>query len=194
MSCLLVNSLKYCNYSAGGVNRILFANSNQITQHYFASGSTSRTIVTSLATANTYTQFFEFSFDKTQTSVIETMDKNENGKLFVKRIEIVFTRMDETKRTVLNQLLNSKLIAIYLDYNERWWIVGEDQPLRVIEWEETSSDIAGVNQYRLVLESSGKYTVRRIDTNYAFALAVAANSGNTQAEEVEEDLGPGGID
>lgn len=168
MGCLITTSFNYCQpYSAGGIRRILIGNYTQINDFYFnQTGDTEQSIVTALSTANTYTGFYEYSFDKTQTSFTDSLNKSENGKLYTKELSVIFTEMSWDKRTSLQQILNSKMIVLMLDYNSNWWIMGEDQSAKAIEYEGRSSSTEGSNEYSVVIRSVGKYPIRRINNTY----------------------------
>lgn len=168
MGCLLNTSFNYCQpYSSGGIRRILIGNYDQITDFYFPqTGDTEQSIVISLKTGATYTGFYEFSFDKTQTSFTDSLSRTENGKLYTKELSAIFTQMSWDKRTALVQLLTSRLIILMLDYNSNWWIMGEDQPSRAVEYEGTSSNTEGSSQYSVTFRSVGKYPIRRINNDY----------------------------
>lgn len=167
MGCLLDTSFSYCEpYSAGGIRRILMTNSSNLIDYYFSiTGDTEYSLINSL-NISFGTVFYEFNFDKTQTSFVEEMDKSGNGKLFTKRLETIFTRMSYDKRSVINKLLNSKLVILIMDYNNNWWIMGEDNPVKAVDYQATTSNTEGTNEYRVTFQTNGKYPIRRINALY----------------------------
>lgn len=162
-------------------------NSSNILNYYFSlTGDTELSLINSLD-VSFGTTFYEFNFDKTQTSFVEEMDKSGNGKLFTKRLETIFTRMSFDKRTVINKLLNSKLVILIMDYNNNWWVMGDDNPVKVVDYQATTSNTEGTNEYRVIFQTNGKYPIRRINALYVdLELTISGGPATEPANPAEE--------
>lgn len=113
-------------YSSPGAERIIFAAAEDVRGYSVVSGDTVTAI--SLAPGRQYHLFDnldDLAYGLTTTST-------KSGKLY--QLDVSFTVAVETgqKNTLFDQLADTELVAVLQDNNFQWWLLGHEQPLRVI--------------------------------------------------------------
>lgn len=123
-ACNTIVGITYsCTNNIAGLKRIWLANYADITGVTASSGN-----VTAMTTA-TATPFKEFQFNRNTSSIKESVVPNiENGTTFnTITLMLVLSKRESSKSNSLTILLDGqpKLVALVLDLNNNYWILGE---------------------------------------------------------------------
>ena len=104
-----------------------------------------------LATGANY--FVEFQFRKNTCSASSEMTVNDNGThYFTNALNMVLAKQDTGKRLNIEAIASGDCTCIYLDGNNRYWVIGSDQPVNMTTATSTTGTAAtDSNQYELVL-------------------------------------------
>ena len=127
MSCAqtIAGIAKDCSPSMGGIKRAWIANQEDVTAVTVTTGK-----VTALTMASSKT-FKEFAFRKGVSSFTSTLNSDPaNGVSYVStEINLVFSKMETTKRTEMAALAVGELYVIVEDMNGVLWFFGYDEPV-----------------------------------------------------------------
>lgn len=166
MSCLINSGINKCkDYSIGGIKRLFITNKSWLNDYYFDLSDTNFSTITNFSMSNS--TWYEFQIVKTFLSTTEELNISGQKKLFKKRLDATFIKLDATKRGVLQSLINFKSVVVILDNNNKWWVLGEDTGCIVQDYVATTSAIDGLSNYKIILKSDSKYQIRNIDSDYA---------------------------
>ena len=97
--------------------------------------------------------FVEFEFRKNTCSATSEMTVNDNGThYFTNALNMVLAKQDTGKRLNIEAIASGDCTCIYLDGNNRYWVIGSDQPVNMTTVSATTGTAAtDSNQYELVL-------------------------------------------
>ena len=128
MPCNLTQNMTIdCKDSIGGLKEVLFIEFDNVTAITEASG-----VVTAI-TVSTGKQFRRYVFPKESSFFTETPNANvQNGTLFYQQeLTIVINKMQANTRNEIQLLAQNRLLAIGLDNNSKYWLLGKERALDV---------------------------------------------------------------
>lgn len=182
--CLVTAGLLRCVYSVGGMNRLILTNWEDINDYYFNTGDTKYTTVSSL-NMDSGTEWYEYTVTKALNNFSEVEQVSENGKLFIQTLDVTFIKLEPEKRDRLVELLNSKLTSVFKDNNSQWIILGEELPLKAINYKAETGTDEGTSNYRVTFECRSKVPARFIDTDYVLDnITLEGSGGGTPPAEL----------
>lgn len=126
MPCNLTQNMPIdCRDSIGGAKEVLFIEFDNVETITEASG-----VVTAITVASGK-QFRRYVVPKETSFFTETPNSNvQNGTLFYQQeLTIVINKMQANTRNELLLLGQNRLIAIVLDKNSKYWLLGRDTAL-----------------------------------------------------------------
>ena len=127
MSCsqTLAGLAKDCQASMGGIKRVLLANRADVASITITSNKVSA------ITMETSKKFYEYNFRAGTSSMSSNYQVNaENGVAYVQTdLQMVFNRMETTKRVEIVAMASADLYAIVEDNNGLYWMLGYDEAL-----------------------------------------------------------------
>jgi len=169
MGCLITSSNKNCNnYTVAGIKRLFMTNSEWIDDFFFDLSDTELTTIDRFQTNNDFVAWYEFSVYRNFTNGFENLNISSQKNLFNKTLDLTFLKLSPTNRFTINQMIKAKPIIVFLDNNDEWWCIGEDQPCKIKEYKAQTSTIDGTSDYRLLFECDSKYPMRAVDSTYAY--------------------------
>lgn len=114
-----------CRDSVGGLREVLFIEFDNVTSVDEVSG-----VVTGIVVASGK-QFRRYVLQKETSSFTETPNANpQNGTIFYQQVlTIVINKMQTNTRNELGILGMARLLAIALDQNDRYWLLGKQNAL-----------------------------------------------------------------
>lgn len=122
MPCALTSNYSIdCKDSLGGIKQVWFANFADVTGVTEASG-----VVTAISKA-TGKKFYSYQLIRNTASLTETpVGSLENGTMFwQQQLTIILNKMQATTRNELQILARATLMAVILDNNGRYWLLGK---------------------------------------------------------------------
>lgn len=127
MACsqTLSGIIKDCAANMGGIVEVLLANKADID---------AITVTSNKVTAITMVsgkKFYRYQFRPGTSSMTSNWQVNqENGVAYVQTdLQMVFNRMETTKRVEVVAMAQGELVAIVKDANGLYWLLGEEEPL-----------------------------------------------------------------
>ena len=140
-----------CSSNMGGIKRVLIANAADVTAITLSSD-----VITAITMAASK-KFYEFYFRPNTSSMTSTWQvNNENGTNYVQTlVQMIFNRLDTTKRASIMALAQADLVAIVEDMNGVFWYLGYDYPLLINAGDATSGTArSDRNGYSITLEDN----------------------------------------
>lgn len=157
-----------CSPNMGGIKRVLFANSEDVTA--VAVTTNKITTITMASTA----KFKEYSLPKYTGNFTTALQKDEAaGNLFYQStLNFSFNRMETTKRMEIAVLAQNDLVAIVEDMNGVYHYFGKDEPLSAIAGDVAMSGTARTdrNGYGIALQDNSKELPYEVDADIIAAL------------------------
>lgn len=147
MSCSLNSGLPLgCRSSIAGIKTVYFANFENVTSVTASAGD----VVTGITMSST-TKFYTFDLRRENAQYSEAITSSiQNGTLFYEGTLNLF--LEKSQTSVRNQIMllaAAKLMAIYLDKNGQYWLVGRtngtDLTAGTIDSGKASADANGYN-------------------------------------------------
>ena len=133
MACpqTLAGIAKDCASSMGGVAEVLLANRDDVTAITITDGKISAITMASAGTPPVSATFKKYAFRPNTSSMTSNWQVNaENGTRYVQTdLQMIFSRMETTKRVEISALALADLVAIVKDCNGKYWYLGYDNPL-----------------------------------------------------------------
>lgn len=165
MSCAQTISgiAKDCSASMGGIKRAWIANQEDV-----ASVTLTTNVVTGL-TMETSKTFKEFAFRKGVSSFTSTLNSDPaNGVSYVStEINLVFSKMDSSKRVEMSALAVGELYVIVEDMNGTLWFFGYDEPVVA----SAGDGVSGVAR----TDRNG-YSITLLDNSKAFPMTATSDA------------------
>jgi len=140
MPCNLTqNMIIDCRDSIGGLKEVLFIEFENVEAITEASG-----VVTAVTVA-TGKQFRRYQVPKETSFWTQTLNSNvQNGSLFYQQeLTVVVNKMQANTRNELSLLAMNRLIAIVLDRNDKYWLLGRENALDATAGEDGSGTATG---------------------------------------------------
>jgi len=161
----------FCNYTVPGINRIWLSTWAKPNAEY---NIDNLDLIVDMA------DYVWYSFDVEDTIVNfnEEMDiSNPNGRYYRQTISLYFERLEWLKRRSVDQLIKVPLIAILEDNNGRYWLVGQDAPLRSTSMINKTGTKNDSNDYSITLAALSKLIAKEVDetfigTNVTYELVI----------------------
>jgi hypothetical protein len=155
MACsqTLAGIARDCAANMGGIKRVLLANRADVA---------SITIGTDKVTAITMEsgkKFYEYNFKPGTSGMTSNWQVNrENGVKYVQTdLQMVFNRMETTKRVEVEAMAQADLYAIVEDNNGLYWLLGLDNPLELSAGDgPTGTARTDRNGYSVTLQDDSK--------------------------------------
>jgi hypothetical protein len=129
MACSLTQGYTLgCRDSVGGIKEIRFIEFALVTGIALSSGNVATGITTSGSA-----KFWKYQLPKQTSQFTETVNPStENGTLFYQQdLQVVLNKMDASLRNELLLLAQNRLIAIVLDRNGAYWMLGRNNGLEL---------------------------------------------------------------
>ena len=167
MSCLLTTNIFGCvDFAVAGIQRLLIANRSLLTKVYYNTNENEFSTVASISP--TTTTWYEFNVNSVATSAEDKLNISLFGKSFTHTFKTTIIGLDYEKRTTIKQLIDSdNLIIVFQDNNDKWWVLGEDKAMRVVEYSsKTGQGVDDNNLYNITIENTTKYKMRAINSTF----------------------------
>lgn len=126
MACNLTQNMTIdCRDSVGGAKEILFIEFDNVTSITEASG-----VVTTITVA-TGKQFRRYQVPKETSFFTEALNSSvPNGTIFYQQeLTVVLNKMQANTRNEIQLLAQNRLLAIVLDLNGKYWLLGKERAL-----------------------------------------------------------------
>ncbi|WP_216689012.1 hypothetical protein [Hymenobacter siberiensis] len=114
-------------------------------------------------------------------SYILTPEATRNGTLYTAEISFTVPIQTTQKNRLFEAMRNTDLVAIVEDKNFRWWLIGVDQPLRMVQQEQKLDN--DTNQYAIKLACRQRDNVKQMTP--AFVSGLTAAMFNTSIDAVD---------
>lgn len=100
-------------------------------------------------------KWVEFQFRKNSSSMDTEMTVNDNGSHFyTNSANLVFAKIDNTKRLALESVASGECTMIILDSNNQYWLIGAENPVSLTTLSgSTGTAVGDSNQYTVALSS-----------------------------------------
>lgn len=167
MSCATIKNVKFdlCQPSIGGISKIYLANVDDVSGFTVSTDSASTLyddgveVITAITMSGS-AKFQEFTVRKNTASFTSTLTVNDNGSSYVSTaLSYVMPRMDAAKRAAMNSLIMAEAVAIVLDCNGKYWMLGDKtNPLtNTAGTGETGTAKSDANQYTVELTAEQSF-------------------------------------
>lgn len=110
---------------------------------------------------NLFTDPDNFKFDV-------KLNRSKAGDLYSVELGFSINLITRDKNTLLENLLNTDAVVMIQDENDRFWLIGDEQPLRVAELGKTID--GDVNQYTLKLEGRQLKMMKEVGQIYIITI------------------------
>lgn len=147
MSCSLNSGQQLgCRESIAGIRTIYLANFENVIQSGITTNASSQ--ITGI-TMSSSTKFYQFDLRRETAQYSEAIQSNiQNGTLYYEGTLAMF--LDKAQTTTRNQiqlLAKAKLMCIFLDKNNQYWLQGQvngaDLTSGTVDWGKASGDANG---------------------------------------------------
>lgn len=116
-----------CDTSIGGVKEVYIGAFGAVTPGTPASG-----LISALTLAGSKLVIFRFRPGSASMEINANID-NDNGSGYVETtLALNFTKMESAKRVQVQALLAGGAMAIVRDNNDKYWLLGYDNPLQAV--------------------------------------------------------------
>lgn len=179
MACLLTDGIAQgCRGNAGGIKRILLANTINVTSYTpAADGATDEGAITAVA-MELGTQFYEFIPNKQSSNYVENVQSSvPNGTVgFEQVLTMIFKKNEASLRNQVLILARAETYAIVEDYNGKYFVLGEANGLELTGGNSDSGTaLADLNGWNVQLGGMESLPAREIfDTDKATTDAIIA--------------------
>ena len=170
MSCLLLTTPQVCSLSAGGVKKILLAPAADVGTLLFTDDNLN--IVTGFQYQSFIAAFWIVLEPTRQQTKLTEAYSDENGPIYDVEISSNLVRIDEDKRGFFEELQSNPVAAVIQDYNDKFWIVGIDAPLRLTAYTAGTDPQGGISQYAFSLSGRSRFRMVELSTTAANGLFV----------------------
>jgi exosome complex RNA-binding protein Rrp4 len=154
MPCSTINGYEIdCRDSVAGIKEIYLAEYNNIASYTESSG-----VCTAISMVGA-TKFFTYQMEKENAEFMDNGTGSvENGTLFyAQELKFTMKKLSAAKRNTVKLLAQNRLVAIVLDQNGLYWILGRHNGLDLLTYSAKSGKAMGdLNGYELTL--TGKET------------------------------------
>lgn len=172
MACNLTQNMTIdCRDNVGGLKEVLFIEFDNVTTMTQASG-----VITAITLASTK-QFRRYVMAKETAFFTETLNTNvQNGTIFYQQeLTIVLNKMQANTRNELLVLAQVRTIAIALDLNGKYWLLGLEQAMDATGGEGGSGTAHGDrNGYTRVFTGMERAMASEVQASIIAALLVPA--------------------
>lgn len=127
IDCLLTQGFGIgCRDNSGGIKKVFLANWEELTYTEDSNG-----VITGLTGNSINFELHEYTLQKNISMLQEnvTMDPNNETVVYAPEVMIVLNKLDTAKRNEIALIAKSLIVAIVLDLNGKYWIVGKDRGL-----------------------------------------------------------------
>jgi len=172
MSCKLTAGIaKGCKDNMGGLRKVWLTNKENIASFTPAIGSTSpldEGIITAITmvTASPEYVFYEFNPNKDSSNWVENIQSNvQNGTIAYEQVlTLMFAKNEAAKRNQVKLLGQAELVAVVLDKNGKYWILGEENGIELSGGNSASGTaMTDMNGWTLTLSGSERHPAREVD-------------------------------
>lgn len=162
-----------CETSMGGIIEVYIANDSEWN---YTEGSTTNTLTVDAVSGTAGAKWYKFTFRKGTSSLNSTLNIDDaNGVNYVSsELQMLFGKMDTTKRVAIAALATSELKAIVKDCNGIYWCLGETEPVTASAGEGNTGTARG---------DSNHYSITLVDNNTSFVKEI-------NKEDFESDVEP----
>lgn len=164
---------KDCASNMGGIVLAMLANKADV-----ASVTLTDNKVSAITMA-TGAKFYKYNFKPNTSNLASTYQvNNENGTTYVQSLlQLVFNRMETSKRVEVSALAQGELVAIVKDANGLYWFLGYDAPLFLNAGDgQTGTARADRNGYSITLEDDSR--------EMPYEVNVGSGSGQVNLEDI----------
>ena len=114
-------------------------------------------------------KWVEFSFRKNTCSMNTEMTTNDNGSFyFTNGCDMVFSRIENSKRLSIESLAAGECTMIVVDNNNNTWLIGSENPVSLSSLSATTgTSISDNNQYTVTLSAQEAHMPILIDKEQA---------------------------
>lgn len=137
-----------CNTNRGGIKEVYIANYDDVASLTESNGAiTGITMVTSKV-------FYKYAFRPQTAELTHTAQvNNENGVSYIEStLNLVFAKMETSKRLEMNALALGDLVVIVKDNNGKLWYLGHDNPVKATGGDSGTGKAYGdSNRYGITL-------------------------------------------
>lgn len=173
MACNLTQNMTLdCTDGIGGAKEILFIEFDNVTAITEASG-----VVTTLS-VSTGKQFRRYQVPKETSFFTEALTKNiQNGSLYYQQeLTIVLNKMQANTRNEIQLLAKNRLMAIVLDLNGKYWLLGRTNSIEATSGEGGTGTATGDrNGYTRVFTGMEKDMAPEVQSSIIAALLSPAS-------------------
>lgn len=113
-------------YCAPGAARIIFIPSEDVRGYEVMSGDTVNRVI--LAPQGVFHLFDDLD----NVSYVPTTTPSKSGKLYQLDLSFTVPILTGQKSTLFDQMMDTDLVAIVQDNHFSWWLLGHEQPLRLL--------------------------------------------------------------
>lgn len=177
MACLqtLNGLLKDCAASMGGIAEVFLANFDDVTSITLDDTSGKIDAITMASSK----KFKKYYFRKETGSMTSTLTNDPaNGVSYVQTdLNLVFTKMETTKRIEMSALAVSDLRCIVRDSNGTYWLLGFNEPVNAT---------AGDGQTGTARGDGNRYTLTLQDTSETFPYEILVGTGGVDIDSITD--------
>lgn len=158
---LLNKNINSCSdYTLGGVKNIWLANWYDVYPIY---SQTNRNMIFTMRDL----EWLEFNSEDKFVSFTEEQDLTvPAGRYFKQNVTLYFPKLSEDKRQAIDQIIKSNLICVIEDYNNKYWLVGQSNPLKSSIYVGKTGVVGDSSGYNITLSGVSTYLCREISSSY----------------------------
>jgi hypothetical protein len=140
----------FCGFNLGGIASAWITDYDNVASYGLTGPNTN--IIEEITMSSTQSVFYKFDFREDTSSFAQTNTPTNDADLVEQVGTLVFQQLSTEKNTAFNLLRGKRLIVIYKDANDQYWLSGEKMGVRLTNVEQsTGADRADSNTYVLTL-------------------------------------------
>ena len=154
----------FCGFNLGGVVEAYITDFSEVTSYGLTAGNT---VIDTITMGSTASYFYKFEFREDTSSFAQTNTPTNNADIVDQVGTLVFQQLSTSKNSAFNLLRGKKLVVIYKDANNQYWLSGEKLGVRLTNVEQTTgADRGEDNIYTLTLTArENNFALEVLDVN-----------------------------
>lgn len=163
-----IDNIDHCGYSISGIKQIFYTERSNISEYF----NDNDDVIISLIPSKVF-EWNRLFIDDQNTEMTQIHEKSILGTKFSRNLIVKIPSMDEFKRQILQNLLYKKLILIFQDNNNLFWIYGLGNGV-LLSKVETTTDVSdkGYNGYTIIFNSVQNEMIRKLDFSFVVSTTI----------------------
>ena len=160
MPCLITKGIDKCGLVVGGLNRFYVANWQDLRGKIIRDANG---IITDFSVT---LPWLEFILVRNQAKYTGQAKDTAQGTQFIHQLDYYLPKMENDSYSLLNELIQGRLIVLFQDGNGTWFIFGLNQGAEVKDYDDKTGIRSGENGYNFEFLSNELSSLQEVSNDY----------------------------